>query len=287
MDVKDARIAIVGLGLMGGSLALALRGKCASLLGIDNDHHTLNLAQELNIVDIVSSDPEDLLPLADVIVLAIPVKAILAFLSKLNEIVPGSAIVIDLGSTKKKIIASMSTLPSRFDPIGGHPMCGKETHSLINANASLYQNASFALTPLPRTTSRANKIAQELLNIIGAKPVWLDAELHDRWVAETSHLPYLLSNALAYSTSKPAADLIGPGFRSSARLAVKPSSMMIDILETNRENILPAIEMFQKRLEELRLVLQDEDYSRLTRELNQGAAKYKVILEQYEKERNS
>ena len=285
MDVKNAKIAIVGLGLMGGSLALALRGKCGSLLGIDNDHKVLSLAQELNVVDIVSSDPAELLQQADAIVLATPVNAILAFLSKLDEMDPGPAVVLDLGSTKKKIIASMSALPARFDPIGGHPMCGKETYSLENATASLYQGAPFALTPLPRTTSGAKQIAEEIAQIIGARSIWLDPGTHDKWVAETSHLPYLLANALVSSTSKEAADLIGPGFRSSTRLAVKPRSMMIDILQTNRENILPAIDALQRRLDELKHYLQNEDYARLSWELSQGAAHYEAILEQNEKER--
>lgn len=285
MELKDARIAIVGLGLMGGSLALALRGNCASLLGIDTDHKVLKIAQELQVVDIASSEPEDLLQLADVIVLAIPVKAILAFLSHLDRLVPGAAVVFDLGSTKRYILSQMAALPVRFDPVGGHPMCGKESHSLVNATSSLYKGAPFALTPLPRTTSRAKKIAQEIVHIIGAKPIWLNPETHDQWVAETSHLPYLLSNTLAYSTSEHAAELIGPGFRSSARLAVKPRSMMIDILETNRENILPAIELFQQHLNDLKQYLQNEDYASLSFRLSQGADQYEAILAINEEER--
>jgi prephenate dehydrogenase len=285
MEVKNAKIAIVGLGLMGGSLALALRGKCAYLLGIENDPKVLNLALELNVVDVASSDPAEVLSQADVIILAIPVKAIIAFLDKINEMNPHPAVILDLGSTKEKIIASMASLPARFDPIGGHPMCGKETHTLKNATGLLYQGAPFALTPLPRTTSRAKQIAQEITEIIGAEAIWVDSGTHDQWVSETSHLPYLLANALASSTSKEAARLTGPGFRSSTRLAVKPRSMMIDILQTNRENILSAIDMFQRKLEDLKYSLQIEDYPHLASQLSQGATHYEAIMEKHEKER--
>jgi prephenate dehydrogenase len=113
---------------------------------------------------------------------------------------------------------------------------------------------------------------------LGAIPLWLDPVLHDKWVAETSHLPYLLSNALAYSTSIESAELIGPGFKSSTRLAIKPRSMMVDIMQTNQHNILRAIEQFQARLAQLKEHLEAEDYARLTEELSLGAAQYEAII---------
>ena len=132
---RSRRVAIFGLGLMGGSLALALRGQVAGLLAVDPDPDTRALALEKGIVDQISADPVEIVGQADVIILAAPVEAILEQLRCLGDWVnlarPGSQpeeiLVIDLGSTKQTIVDAMQALPPGFDPLGGHPMCGKET----------------------------------------------------------------------------------------------------------------------------------------------------------------
>jgi prephenate dehydrogenase len=151
--LSSTRVAIMGLGLMGGSLALALRGRCAELLGIDPDPDALALALELGAADRVSANPAELLPEADVIILAAPVLAILSLLQALPDLHPGSPIVLDLGSTKREIVQAMEALPVRFDPLGAHPMCGKETNTLRSAEASLFAGRPFAFTPLARTSA--------------------------------------------------------------------------------------------------------------------------------------
>ena len=123
--LTDSRIAILGLGLMGGSLALALNGKCAALYGIDSDQATLKLAREKEIVEEADSNPAKLLPRADLVVLATPVPAIIDWIRKLPSLIQESCIILDLGSTKKDIVQAMSALPERFEPVGGHPICGK------------------------------------------------------------------------------------------------------------------------------------------------------------------
>ena len=119
--LAESKIAIVGLGLMGGSLALGLRGKCAALYGIDPHLPTLELALSQHIVDYANSDPAKLLPEADLVILSAPVTAILTLIGQLPALMPKPCIVMDLGSTKKLIVESMSRLPERFDPIGEHP----------------------------------------------------------------------------------------------------------------------------------------------------------------------
>jgi prephenate dehydrogenase len=215
-SLNFSHVAIVGLGLMGGSLALALRDRCQVLLAIDPDPETLDLARRRHIVDQLSPDPASLLPQADVIILAAPVNAILETIENLPSLHPGSPVVIDLGSSKTQICQALDDLPARFDPIGGHPMCGKETSSLVNAEASLFQGAVFAFTPLKRTSPRARTIAEQLAHTIGSRPLWIDPAIHDQWAAATSHLPYLLASALALATPFEAAPLVGPGFHSSS-----------------------------------------------------------------------
>ena len=131
--LQDSKIAIIGLGLMGGSLALALKGKSAALYGIDSHPATLEHALTYQIVDEVDTKPAKLIPQADIIVLATPVPAIIELLNELPSLTQNPSIVLDLGSTKKDIVAAMSALPDWFDTIGGHPICGKEKLGLENA----------------------------------------------------------------------------------------------------------------------------------------------------------
>lgn len=270
-------MAILGLGLMGGSLALALRGKCAALLGVDPDPQTVELALERRVVDQASVSPHDLLSQADVVVLAAPVGAILTLLRALPDLHPGAAVVLDLGSTKGEILRVMDSLPSRFDPLGGHPMCGKEKATLAHAEAGLYRDAPFALAPLDRTTPRARSLADQLVQAVGARPLWIDAETHDRWVAATSHLPYLLANTLAAATPLDARPLVGPGLRSTARLAPASLTMMVDILATNRANVLAAVQRYRQILDVVEHSLLSGDLEALRAQLAQGAASYAAL----------
>lgn len=281
-DVEDAlarsKIAILGLGLMGGSLALALRGRCARLLGVDPDPAAVELALKEGVVDQADRDPAHLLPEADVIVLAAPVRQILALLDQLPHLHPGSAVVIDLGSTKTAVVEAMECLPPRFDPVGGHPMCGKERTTLANAEVALFRGAVFALVPLARSSSRARRLAESLARAVNANPVWLAADTHDRLVAATSHLPYLLSDCLAAVTPGDGALLIGPGFCSTARLAGTPPGMMLDVLATNRSHILAQLTRFRKRLEAVETCLRDSDEDALAQMLEEGRLRYYGLL---------
>lgn len=280
--LSACRVAILGLGLMGGSLALGLRGRCKALLGVDPDPRTLDLALQRRVVDLASSNPAEVLPQADLVVLAAPVRAILASIQKLPSLLSGSSekqgiTVLDLGSTKTEICQAYEKLPSNFDPIGGHPMCGKEQSGLEHADAKLYQGATFALVPLERTTSNARSLAAQLVEAVEARPLWVDPGTHDRWTASTSHMPYLLSIALALATPVEAAPLVGPGFRSTSRLASSSTAMMADILNTNRENVLSALDRYRLQLDKLEEHLRDNSDTGIIEILELGAAAIKKL----------
>ena len=276
--LQDSRIAIVGLGLMGGSLALALKGKCAALYGIDSDHATLDLGLAKGMVDQMDSDPATLIPKADLVILATPVPGIIEFIQKLPSFSNKPSIVFDLGSTKRDILQAMSALPENFDPIGGHPICGKEKLGLENADANLYQGAPFVVTALERTTPRAKSAVQQIAAALGAIAIEMTARDHDRILASTSHLPFLLSSALALSTPQEFSSLVGTGFKSTSRLAGTPSHMTIGILQSNRENILNAILAFRNALDQIESALQTENDMQLERILNQSRSAYQTLV---------
>jgi prephenate dehydrogenase len=277
-DLSAARLAIVGLGLMGGSLALALKGKCAALYGVSQTPATLETALRLGIVSQADADPLAVLPRADVIVLATPLPAILDILARLPELVPQRCIVLDLGSSKEVILSAMAVLPERFDPIGGHPICGKERLSLANAEAGLYLGAPFVLTPLERTSARARQCAQQIVAGVGARAVWLEAATHDAGIAATSHLPYLLASALALATPSVPDALVGPGFRSTSRLASTPSGMMLGVLQSNRANLLASLSRFRNSLDSLEAALTGDDRDTLQSLLDQAAARRSELV---------
>jgi prephenate dehydrogenase len=273
-NLTESKIAIIGLGLMGGSLALGLRGKCAALYGIDPHLPTIELALSQHIVDYADSDPAKLLPEVDLVILSAPVPAILTLLEKLPAFTPNPAIIMDLGSTKRLVVEAMSKLPERFDPIGGHPICGKEKLSLANAERTLYYAAPFLLTPLERTSPRALSAANQIIEALGAKGKTLDAVEHDRILASTSHLPFLISSALALTTPEDVTPFVGPGFKSTSRLAGTSSSMMLGVLQSNRENVLNALRGMQAELAQLESVLSDGDFAKLESILNEAQKKY-------------
>ena len=280
------RVAIIGLGLMGGSLALALQGRVAALLAVDPDPEVCTLAVQQRFVERITADIEGIIHQADIIILASPVETILENIQLLGEqastasrtgapLEPGKIILLDLGSTKQAVVEAMQSLPPAFDPLGGHPICGKETSGLKHAEANLYNGATFAFTALERTSPRARNLANSLAAAVGAVPVWIDATSHDLRVAFTSHLPYLLANALAGIISDEAAPFIGPGYRSTSRLASASPTVMLDILHTNRERVLEALHSYQQQVAVIERALAEGDFTRLTSLLEAGAHRHR------------
>ncbi len=276
--LSDARIAILGLGLMGGSMALALRGKCSRLAGSDPDAATIQLCREMQALDVVDPNPAVALSDSDLVILASPVQAILDLLRDLPALHPGSAVVLDAGSTKTEILKAMSALPPRFDPIGGHPICGRTASGMSHADASLYRGAAFVLSPLPRTSARARALAEELVVALGAIVLQIDAETHDRWVAASSQVPYLIAAALALASPGEVSPVIGPGFLSTSRLASSSPGMMLDALLTNRREVIRALARFREQLDLLELLLSNPSPAQLYTSLANAVARREGLI---------
>ena len=270
--LADCRIAIVGLGLMGASLAMDLmqNNLCREVRGVARRTATVLDAFLARAVDLATNDVHTGVMGADIVILATPVRTIV---DQINEIAPTlwpGTIVMDMGSTKGEICAALDSLPMHVQPIGGHPMTGKETAGFEAAEAGLYRNATWVLSPLTRTTSDTVALSQELVEAVGARPVVLPPARHDQLVATISHLPFLAASALVHTTKAvgdddPAVwDLAAGGFRDTSRVAASDTRMFLDILLTNQPAVLAQLDNYMEHLQELR----PDTYTHLTMPTN-------------------
>ena len=271
-QLHSAQVAIVGLGLMGGSLAGALRGKCRTVVGVARRAEIIETALAQELIDWGTTELAEGVRQADVVVLATPVRVVMSQLAELAPLLPHGCLLLDLGSTKAEIVAEMAKLPEHIQPIGGHPMCGKEVSGIEVAEPALYQGSTFILCPLPRTSDPALSLGRELVEAVGAHALVLEAGRQDSLVATLSHLPYLLACALVgtadtLTSPDPAAwQIVAGGYRDTSRVAGSDVQMMLDILMTNQEEVVRSVEACQVQLGRLAELVQSgaEDELRAT-----------------------
>lgn len=271
-------LAIVGLGLIGGSLALALRDYFTTILALETNPATIDYALQNHIVDDISDDPHSIIPRAQRIILALPVRETINFINQLPYLTHHPVWVMDVCSTKSAVIQALEGLPEHFDVVGGHPMCGKSNNGIWHAETTLFNNTTFFLTQTSKTTNEARAFAEKTVRYLGSKPKWVTASYHDDMVAITSHLPHLIASALVNTTPDDAVPYISTGFLGATRLASSSTNMVMDILMTNRENILKAIDAFKRELSNLEAGLQVSDEEALAsrwQESQQRIAKIK------------
>lgn len=273
MNLEEARVTVIGLGLMGGSMARALTGRCRKLIGVDLNPSNLEQAVRCGAVDLGAKDSAEGLAACDLAILAVPVCEIIHILDRIGDDLPAPAFLMDLGSTKVDITNSMDALPDRVDPIGGHPFCGKETAGFNASESDLFRGAPFVLTPLPRTSPACLRLARQLIARIGARAIEVEAERHDRIIAVTSHLPYLLAASLTalcrdLEREDPFyRELIAGGFIDATRVAASDLRMITDVLLTNGYNLGHALDHVLDFLNTMRNLTQS----------NQGAALIKLL----------
>jgi len=266
-------IAIIGLGLIGGSLAGALKPHCNLMTGIDQSAEVLQIAKDRQLIHRGETNLVFGVNRADIVILATPVRTILDLLDQLGPVLSPGCLLMDVGSTKKEIVSRMTILPSHIQPLGGHPMCGKEISGVKSADPNLFRDQTFILTPLARTSSYALQTGKLITQTIGAKPLIIEPERHDQLVAATSHLPYLLACALVSTIIDQSKQddgvlqVAASGFRDTSRLAASDVTMMLDILLTNRDQVIRQLDQFQSCLQELEILLKDQDENTLRSKL--------------------
>jgi prephenate dehydrogenase len=259
-----SRATILGTGLIGGSFALALRKYTTDLLvrGWDRSEIVREAQQRGVIEQSFSGDLAPALQNADLIVVALPIGVTLDLLPEIARLAPPSALVTDTCSTKLRIMQSTAGLfspPATAAFLGGHPMAGREVAGIANADPDLFRNAPYALIGEP-TGDREPRVSAflRILEKIGARPLWLGAQQHDYAVGLASHLPQLAAVALGsflydhLDENGLPITVAGPGLRDSLRLAGSPYSTWRDIVLTNKEVLGAALDLFARRLDELR-----------------------------------
>lgn len=256
-DISGFSISVVGLGLMGGSLAGALKGKCKKIVGVDQDQVVIQRALARGFIDEGTTDLATGVKNVDVVVLATPVRSIIKLVEHISPLLAEGCVLMDLGSTKAQILQAMAALPPHIQPLGGHPMCGKEISGIEAADIDLYHERTFILSPLDRTSMNTLALGKALARAVGAVPLIVEGKRQDFLVGTLSHLPYLLACAListADKTTSPdplAWKIVAGGYRDTSRVAGSDVTMMVDILSTNRDEVLRAVEVYIAQLQRL------------------------------------
>ena len=277
-NLADCRVTVIGLGLMGASLCMDLieNNLCKEVRGVARRTETVLQAFLAGAVDLATDDLETGVQGADIVILCTPVRTIVNLLENIAPKLWPGTVIMDMGSTKTDICAALEKLPEGLQPIGAHPMTGKETAGFIAAEPGLYQDATWVLSPLARTSPEAVALAHELVYAVGACPVVLDPERHDRLVASISHLPYLVASALVDTVAllgendPKVWELAAGGFRDTSRVAASDTHMFIDILLTNRIVVLEQLKNFAGQIEHLQHIVAHADEETLRAELERS-----------------
>jgi prephenate dehydrogenase len=266
------RVAIVGLGLMGGSLGQALGGFCGRRVGFDSDVGVAQRARSLGAVDEIAQTAEVAVRGADIVVIAVPVQSSIELIEAIAPTMQYGSLLTDLGSTKVEVVNAMTAHADGILVAGGHPMCGSDSGGIDRANGALYLGASWVVTPVGSgsESDAAVERTEAIARTAGAIPVRMDAAAHDRGVAFTSHLPYVLGGLLSRACAGAAADdaviehLAAGGFRDATRLAAGDPAVWRDILMTNREAIVAALDTLGGEMGALRELLEQGDADALS-----------------------
>ena len=270
--MKYQRLTLIGCGLMGGSFALALRqaGLLDHVVGFSASEGTRAKALKLGVIDSASGSAAEAVQGADLVLVAVPVRATEATLRAIDPVLSPTALVMDVGSTKGDVVAAarvaMPTRLANFVP--AHPIAGKEVAGIEHADANLYQDRQLILTPLPENPADRVLQAAQVWQALGSRVLELSPEAHDASFAAVSHLPHLAAFALVNAVARQPhgaqhLSLAGPGFRDFSRIAASDPNVWRDILLANRDEVLHQSALMREALHEFEQAMQAGDAERL------------------------
>jgi prephenate dehydrogenase len=278
------RIAVIGTGLIGASVGLAARERGHDVAGHDPDERALAVAAERGALDAATS-LEEALDGAALAVVAAPVAQLVPTVEAVLAASADGCSVTDVGSTKARVAAAAAS--PRF--VGGHPVCGSEAHGPGHARADLFEGASWFLTPSPQTSAETHRLVHGFVTSLGATPVAVDPNVHDRLVALTSHLPHALANLLVNQAGaaridghEPLAAAAGGSLRDMTRVAGANPRIWVDIFLENSDAVREALSDHRRRIEQLEQALDAGDAGFLARWIAEaGRNRGRMLAEAY------
>ena len=274
------RIVIIGLGLIGGSLGLGLKNSSRAnelkIVGVPRVEETIKAAQERGVIDEGTTDYIKGVTEADVVFICTPINLILPIIKEIGPALKKGAIITDVGSSKYQIVSEAEKIvPKGVYFVGGHPLAGKETVKLAAAEPQLYKGKTWVLTTTSKTSSRALEKIKELVELLGAKVLFMEPKLHDLAVAAISHMPLAVAAALVNAVAdEPEKDIMAKcaasGFRDTTRIASGDPVLGVDLFTSNKKSILKMIGAFKKSLNNLEKLIKDGNGEKIIEELEKA-----------------
>lgn len=270
------KVVIIGTGLIGGSIGLALKKQqlAACVMGLSRHRKNVRLAKKVGAIDSIGESltvVED----ADLVILATPVDTIIDLAERIANKIKKDCIVIDVGSTKEHIVSALNTLMPNF--LGCHPLAGSEKKGIVNLQDDIFKGSICIITPTAQTNPRVLNKVKLFWKKMGARIIILSAKKHDQVLALTSHLPHALAFSLISSIPDRYLALSSSGLRDTTRISGSNASLWSEIFLSNRVNLLTVLSIFQKRLTVLKLALEDKNKSQLVKILKKANKKRKKL----------
>ena len=253
----DKKIGIVGLGLIGASIALSLRGKVDEILAVDRDEEVLAIAKDRKIIDRGSTNPEEILRDADVVIFALYPGDIINYILEHKSIWHKGQILTDVAGLKGELVSRIQSLLKDVEFVGTHPMAGREVSGIKGAREELFLGSNFIITPTDRNSEEGLEVIRELANLLGVKNIFtMTPEEHDALVAYTSHIPHLLALALVGAYSPGSEKIVGRSFLDATRVANINEKLWTELFLMNKgplsaeiDKIIGELTFFKEKLE--------------------------------------
>jgi prephenate dehydrogenase len=270
------KVAIIGTGLIGGSIALDIKRRklAKKVIGVSRRKKSLLLAKRLGAIDYGSREI-DIIKGADLVILAAPVSTILNLANPISKRITRDCLVTDVGSTKKEIVAKLEKVFPYY--IGSHPLAGSEKRGIVHAYANIFQDSLCILTPTKNTSPRALSKIKKLWIQLGAKVKFLSPGEHDKILSFVSHLPHIIAFSLISSIPSSYLSFASTGLKDTTRIAASDSEIWKDVFFSNQKNVLKGIELFQKSLVKIKSALRRNDKNLLTQILKKAKNKRETL----------
>lgn len=256
----DKKIGIVGLGLIGASIALSLRGKVSEILAVDRDEDVLSIAMDRKIIDKGSTNPEEILRDADVVIFALYPGDIINYVIEHKSIWHQGQILMDVAGLKSELVSRIQSFLPDVEFVGTHPMAGREVSGIKAAREELFLGSNFIITPTDKNSAEGLELVRELAIILGVKNIFeMSPEEHDALVAYTSHMPHLLALALVGAYSEGSEKIVGRSFLDATRVANINEKLWSELFLMNKDPLVTEIDKLIGELTLFREKLDNND----------------------------